>query len=117
MDIFVRHAEPDDYEAIHWIYGGPRATAGTLQLRFQSVEFVRRRFSELPEGFYDLVACVEGEVVGHLGLEITPARAGGTWARSGWRCATTCKDGASGRRSCGRRSTWPTTGSTSRAWS
>ena len=74
MKIFVRHAEPDDYEAIHRIYTGPRATAGTLQLPLQSVEYVRRRFSESPEGLYHLVACVEGEVVGHLGLETFPAR-------------------------------------------
>lgn len=71
MEIFVRHAEPDDYEAIHEIYLGPRAVAGTLQLPFQSVEYVRRRFSGSPEGLYHLVACVEGEVVGHLGLETT----------------------------------------------
>jgi putative acetyltransferase len=72
VEIFVRHAEPDDHEAIHRIYGGPRATAGTLQLPLQSVEHVRKRFSESPEGLYHLVACVEGEVVGHLGLETTP---------------------------------------------
>ena len=72
MESFVRHAEPDDYEAIHRIYLGPRAVAGTLQLPLQAIENVRRRFSESPEGLYHLVACVEGEVVGHLGLETTP---------------------------------------------
>jgi L-phenylalanine/L-methionine N-acetyltransferase len=72
VEIFVRHAEPDDYEAIHRIYTGPRATAGTLQLPLQSAEYVRRRFLGSPEGLYHLVACVEGEVVGHLGLETTP---------------------------------------------
>ena len=72
MEICVRHAEPDDAEAIHRIYGGPRATAGTLQLPLQSVEYARRRFSQSQEGLYHLVACVEGEVVGHLGLETTP---------------------------------------------
>jgi putative acetyltransferase len=71
VEIFVRHAEPEDYEAIHGIYLGPRAVAGTLQLPFQSLEYVRRRFSGSPEGLYHLVACVEGEVVGHLGLETT----------------------------------------------
>jgi L-phenylalanine/L-methionine N-acetyltransferase len=74
VDISIRHAEPDDAEAIHRILSGPRATAGTLQLPFQSVEDVRRRFLESPEGLYHLVACVEGEVVGHLGLETFPGR-------------------------------------------
>jgi putative acetyltransferase len=69
MEITVRHAEPDDAEAIHRILSGPWATAGTLQLPLQSLEGVRKRFSETPEGLYHLVACVEDEVVGHLGLE------------------------------------------------
>jgi putative acetyltransferase len=43
---------------------------GTLQLPLQSVEGVRKRFfSETREGLYHLVACVDEEVVGHLGLE------------------------------------------------
>jgi len=50
VEIVIRHAEPDDYEAIHRILSGPRAIAGTLQLPFQSVELVRKRFSEAPEG-------------------------------------------------------------------
>ena len=49
-----------------------RAVAGTLQLPLQSAEYVRKRFSGSPEGLYHLVACVEGVVVGHLGLETTP---------------------------------------------
>ena len=70
MDITIRHAEPDDAGAIHRILSGPRATEGTLQLPLQSVEGVRKRFfSETREGLYHLVACVDEEVVGHLGLD------------------------------------------------
>ncbi len=69
-NVSVRHAEPDDAQAIHQILCGPRATAGTLQLPLQSVEGVRKRFfSETREGLYHLVACMDEEVVGHLGLE------------------------------------------------
>jgi L-phenylalanine/L-methionine N-acetyltransferase len=68
--VSIRHAEPEDYEAIHRILSSPRATAGTLQLPLQSLEGVRKRFfSETREGLYHLVACVDEEVVGHLGLE------------------------------------------------
>jgi L-phenylalanine/L-methionine N-acetyltransferase len=68
--VSVRHAEPEDAQAVHRILRGPRATAGTLQLPLQSVEGVRKRFfSEPHEGLYHLVACVDEEVVGHLGLE------------------------------------------------
>ena len=69
--VSVRHAEPQDAEAVHRILAGPRAAAGTLQLPLQPVEAVRRQFfsDARGEGVYHLVACVEGEVVGHLGLE------------------------------------------------
>lgn len=36
--VIVRHAEPDDYEALHQIMSGPRAVAGTLQLPLQPAE-------------------------------------------------------------------------------
>src|ERR687890_887580 len=69
-NVSVRHAEPDDVQAVHRILSGPRATAGTMQLPLQSVEGVRKRyFSETREGLYHLVACMDEEVVGHLGLE------------------------------------------------
>jgi putative acetyltransferase len=52
----------------------PRARAGTLQLPFPSAEMWRKRLAEPPEGFYSLVACVEGEVVGQCGLHTSPSR-------------------------------------------
>jgi putative acetyltransferase len=74
VEITVRHAEPEDYEALHRIFGGPKAVAGTLQLPFPSAEAWRKRIAEPPEGLYSLVACVEGEVVGSIGLETSPTR-------------------------------------------
>ena len=72
--VSVRHAEPEDYEAMHRIMSGPKAAAGTLQLPLQSAEAWRQRLAEPPEGLFLLVACVEGEVVGNLGLETHPNR-------------------------------------------
>ena len=74
MEITVRHAEPKDYEALHRIFSGPRAISGTLQLPLPSAEAWRKRLAEPPEGLFLLVACVEGEVVGNLGLETSPNR-------------------------------------------
>ncbi|HYZ06964.1 MAG TPA: hypothetical protein VE691_18010 [Rubrobacter sp.] len=74
MDIAVRHSEPDDYRALHRIFSGPRAIAGTLQLPFPRAEMWRERLSEPPEGLYSLVACVEGEVIGSLSLHTSPTR-------------------------------------------
>jgi L-phenylalanine/L-methionine N-acetyltransferase len=72
MDITIRHAEPDDYEAIHRILSGPQAIEGTLQLPLYSLEKRRRWLSEMPEGDTVLVACVEDEVVGNLDLRTFP---------------------------------------------
>ena len=74
MEITVRHSEPEDYKALHRIFSGPRAVAGTLQMPFPRAEMWRERLSEPPEGLYSLVACVEREVVGSLGLETSPTR-------------------------------------------
>ena len=72
MDIVIRRAEPDDYEALHRIFSGPRVIEGTLQLPLPSMEMWRKRLSEKPEDIYALVACVDGEVVGDLSLDTYP---------------------------------------------
>ena len=74
MEITVRHAEPSDAEAMHRIMSGPKAAAGTLQLPLQPAEVWRKRLAEPPEGLFLLAACVEGEVVGNLGLHTSPNR-------------------------------------------
>jgi len=74
VKITVRHAEPDDYEALHRIFQGPRVIAGTLQLPFPTRARWRERLSEISrEGFF-LVACADDEVIGNLGLHTSPAR-------------------------------------------
>jgi putative acetyltransferase len=72
MEIVIRHAEPDDYKALHRIFSGPRAIEGTLQLPLPSAHMWRERLSERSEGIRALVACVDGEVVGDLTLETRP---------------------------------------------
>jgi putative acetyltransferase len=74
MDLTVRQTEPDDYKALHRIFSGPRAIAGTLQMPLPSAEMWRKRLSERPEGLYSLVACVEDEVVGEISLHTSPTR-------------------------------------------
>jgi putative acetyltransferase len=73
MNITVRHVEPGDYEAVQRVMSGPKAVAGTLQLPLPSLERWRKRLAEPREGFYNLVACVEGELVGSLGLGVEQA--------------------------------------------
>ena len=74
MTLLIRRVETADYEALQRIHAGPRAVRETLQLPYPSLEGWRKRLAEPPEGFFGLVACVEAEVVGHLGLETFPLR-------------------------------------------
>jgi putative acetyltransferase len=72
-DITVRHSEPEDHDAVHRVYSGPRAMADTLGLPYSSKEPWRERLAEKREGGeFSLVACTGGEVVGHLSLYLYP---------------------------------------------
>lgn len=68
----IRHAEPNDYEALRAVFAGPKAVWGVLQLPFPSAEMWRRRLAEPVGGAFNLLACHEGEVVGQLDLHTFP---------------------------------------------
>lgn len=70
----IRRAEPTDAEALRRIFDGPIAMRGTLQLPFPSAENWRKRLAEPPDGTFNLVACVDDEVIGQLGLQTFPHR-------------------------------------------
>lgn len=70
--ISVRRTEPSDYQALQQIFAGPKVIWGALQLPFASAEIWRQRLAEPPEGLFSLVATVESEVVGNLGLHTFP---------------------------------------------
>jgi L-phenylalanine/L-methionine N-acetyltransferase len=72
INFTIRRAEPEDYKSMHLIFTGPKAFRGTLQLPFPSAELWRKRLAEPPEGTFNLLACVEDEIVGQLGLHTFP---------------------------------------------
>jgi len=74
MDVTIRHAEPEDYAALHHILIGPRVIENTMQMPLPSAEMWRKRLSEPQEGLFSLMACVEDEAVGSLALETAPTR-------------------------------------------
>lgn len=74
MSLHIRHATLADYEAIHRIHSGPRATAGSLQLPYASPEVWRKRLAEPEPGLVLLLACHEAEPVGVLGLHSNAAQ-------------------------------------------
>jgi L-phenylalanine/L-methionine N-acetyltransferase len=70
----IRLAEADDSEALYEMFTRPTLYANTLQLPYPSREQWRQRLSQPGEGRYNLVAVVEGKVVGMFGLHTFPAR-------------------------------------------
>ncbi|MEO8739054.1 MAG: GNAT family N-acetyltransferase [Casimicrobiaceae bacterium] len=66
--IVVRRADVRDAEAIQATFAGPKVIAGTLQLPYPSVETWRKRLGETAADDFLLVASIDGEVIGNLGL-------------------------------------------------
>ncbi len=72
MNLVIRHAEPDDFAACARIYAQPLAAAGTMQIPLQSAEVWKQRLGNKAPLDRILVALVDGEVVGNLGLHPNP---------------------------------------------
>lgn len=70
MNIVIRAQESTDAEAMLKVIHSERAYSGTLQLPFFSLDAMRQRLSASSEGVYRLVAEVDGEVVGSIGLHV-----------------------------------------------
>ncbi|EFH6610314.1 N-acetyltransferase [Escherichia coli] len=67
-EIVIRHAETRDYEAIRQIHAQPEVYCNTLQLPHPSEGWWPERLKDR-QGFKQLVACIDGIVVGHLFIE------------------------------------------------
>ena len=63
----IRGREPSDLEALTEIFNCPVVVAGTLQLPHTSVETRRERWGHPPPGSHNLVAEIDGRVVGSIG--------------------------------------------------
>ena len=68
MDITIRKAEPDDAEALLRCYTAPLVVRNTLQMPYRTLASVRELMSRSGEGDHVLVAVIEGQVVGVIGL-------------------------------------------------
>jgi len=66
--IVVRRAQPRDADAIAATFSTPGAMAGTLQLPFPSATTYAKWIDDMAAGDYMLVAEIDGNVVGNLGL-------------------------------------------------
>ncbi|MBH8333312.1 GNAT family N-acetyltransferase, partial [Pseudomonas aeruginosa] len=68
-DIVIRHAEPKDIDAIRHIHAQPEVYHNTLQVPHPSEHMWRERLTDTP-GVKQLVACIDGQVVGHLCIAV-----------------------------------------------
>jgi putative acetyltransferase len=70
MNIVIRRAEPSDAEAIWRCFTTPLVVRNTLQTPYRSVESVREQLVKSGENDHSLLAVVDGEVVGMIGLYV-----------------------------------------------
>lgn len=70
----IRRAEPDDCPALYEIFSSPKVFFGTLQLPYPSLEQWRHRLAGPGDGTYNLVAEVDGRVVGMFDVHTFPNR-------------------------------------------
>ncbi|MDS0545848.1 N-acetyltransferase, partial [Escherichia coli] len=68
-EIVIRHAETRDYEAIRQIHAQPEVYYNTLQVPHPSDHMWQERLADRP-GIKQLVACIDGDVVGHLTIDV-----------------------------------------------
>ncbi|WP_076407464.1 GNAT family N-acetyltransferase [Shewanella sp. UCD-KL12] len=69
-EIEVRHSHADDIAAIHGIYSQRSCYSGTLQHPYPSIALWQKRLSDLPENSHSLVAVIDNQVVGQIGMEV-----------------------------------------------
>lgn len=68
--VTVRHATPEDAAVLTRIYSQPETQAGTLHLPHQSPSLWQERLANPRPHVTMLVACIDGQVVGQLTLEV-----------------------------------------------
>ena len=67
-DILIRALEPADIPDLTEAWNQPAAYAGTLQLPYVSVDRRQKRFADPPPTQHNLVAVIDGKVIGMIGL-------------------------------------------------
>src|SRR5438067_1575061 len=69
-EIEIRAAEPSDAEALYDIFNCPNVIANTLQIPWRTLEYRRERLAHAQPDVHQLVATIDGRVVGQLGLHL-----------------------------------------------
>jgi putative acetyltransferase len=73
--VTIRTYQKDDWQGAAEIWQQPQVIWGTLQMPYQSLDDLRRRLDNPPEGLKRLVAVADdGRVIGMLGLQVGRGR-------------------------------------------
>jgi putative acetyltransferase len=73
--VTIRAFQMDDWQDVAELWQQPEVIWGTLQMPYQSLDDLRRRLENPPEGLHRLVAVTEdGRVIGMLGLHVGRGR-------------------------------------------
>lgn len=76
-NVTIRAYQTDDWRDVVEVWQQPQVIWGTLQMPYQSLDDLRRRLDNPPEGLKRLVAVAEGgRVIGMLGLQVGRGRTG-----------------------------------------
>jgi L-phenylalanine/L-methionine N-acetyltransferase len=70
----IRATRVDDYEAVTALFNLPKYRAGTARLPYQRPEQTRKWLESLSADALNIVAVLDGEIVGQAGLERRPGR-------------------------------------------
>ncbi|MDO5768797.1 MAG: GNAT family N-acetyltransferase [Psychrobacter sp.] len=72
MSIQIRRTEPSDASAIRDMFLQESVYGSTLQLPNPSVEMWQQRLANIPDNVYSYVALMDDDIVGNLGLTVSP---------------------------------------------
>lgn len=67
-NLIVRRTEPEDFKGLHQLYSDKYILSQTLQLPLPSLADWQNRLNCIPKNVYSLVALIDGEIIGNLGL-------------------------------------------------
>ncbi|MFT5704292.1 MAG: putative acetyltransferase [Shewanella sp.] len=70
MEVIIRHTEPSDFEGVQSLYTQPACYSGTLQLPYPSLSNWQARLANLDKNHYNLVALIDNQIVGQIGMMI-----------------------------------------------
>jgi putative acetyltransferase len=75
LNVTIRAFQMNDWQDMAELWQQPEVIWGTLQMPYQSLDDLRRRLENPPEGLHRLVAVAEdGCVIGMLGLQVGRGR-------------------------------------------